>query len=291
MRGLQLFTRSSRVASPSGELIWMKMLSRTGWCLRISFAAATTLSSRGNAAVMSLFTVSLFAPHQKATPTPASRARSQDVSPFSHLNGHGPLCFPLLASFDGMRGSCLGNQASECLCVAPEIHPWPEVGDSLLRRTIHSLHRDFQDGNLRPDGSNQDLHFKLKSPRCGPEAQGLWQGIQPEPALGIGNPFPAGGPDPEIRESYGPSGWSRAHWRCSMPDRFPSTRGRFPFRAHLHKRGDIVRMMLAVGVEGDGVVRRFERSGEAVEKGRSFALVHPVTDDGNVREGSEELGC
>jgi hypothetical protein len=73
---------------------------------------------------------------------------------------------------------------------------------------------------------------------------------------------------------------------CSLPNH----KGPFPFRDRLNKRRDIVRIMLAVSVYGDGIVRHLESRGKAGEKGNSFPQVLLVTDDGHVGERSEDLG-
>jgi hypothetical protein len=74
------------------------------------------------------------------------------------------------------------------------------------------------------------------------------------------------------------------------PCALPNHKGPFPFRDRLDKRRDIVRIVLAIRIEGNGIVRHVERIGKAGEKRSSLALVLLVTDDGHVREGCEDLG-
>jgi hypothetical protein len=52
---------------------------------------------------------------------------------------------------------------------------------------------------------------------------------------------------------------------------------------------DIVRVVLAVRIQGDGIVRCFKSKGKSLEKSGSFTLVLIVTENGHLREGGKDL--
>ena len=74
------------------------------------------------------------------------------------------------------------------------------MGDPLHPRGVADADRRLDDGNPRPPGPDENLHFELETPGPNPETRRLRQRIDAHPALGVGQNRPAGAPDPEVRE-------------------------------------------------------------------------------------------
>ena len=58
-----------------------------------------------------------------------------------------------------------------------------------------------------------------------------------------------------------------------------------------NERWDVVWVMLAVSIQGYSAVGHVESQGKTVEKRSSFPQVLIVTQDGHLREVSEDSGC
>jgi len=160
--------------------------------------------------------------------------------------------------------------------------------DPVLSRAIERLHRDFLDGNPDQDARTGSPLRTGESPRFGAKARVSGKGYSRNPDLGIRNPFPAGGPDPEIENRRHPAA-GPGHVGMLHPRSVSITRGSVSSFTARTREG--MSSGLCWGRSRViAAVRHFESKGEAVEKRNSFTLVHLRDGGRSPAEKERDLG-
>ncbi len=143
------------------------------------------------------------------------------------------------------------------------------MGDAGQRGSVVGGNRRLHHRYPLPCRSCQHLHFELVSSGDDPQIQRLWQRVNPESALGIGQLRPAGHTHPEV---------GKVATLATGPRRV----GHFPPSHHddppvcgngRHQLQGLDGVVLAVGIDGDGIVGNFSCCAHAGDQGSTFSPI------------------
>ncbi len=181
------------------------------------------------------------------------------------------------------------DQPGEGRRVPAEIDERPEMRYPLHPGRVGDADRRLDDGNPGPPGPDEDLHLELEAARPDPEPRGLRQGVDPHPALRIGQRRPAGAPDPEIGE-LPPEAARPGDVRADHPLPPADDDGADPGGDRPDQAGAVSGVVLPVGVQRDGPVGLSREGRKAGQEGRPLAAVFFMPDHGDPLDPFEVCG-